>query len=165
MTRWAKAAALAVAILGFSTSSASAQSDDIAVTANVFQALTVTGTQDLGFGNVFPGVNKTIAPSAATSGRFAITGQASVNVDLTFTLPANLVNGANNLPIGSWAGLHNTSNSTGGATSFTPSGTATTVSLSGAGELFIFIGAQVSPASNQAAGNYTGTVTLTVAYN
>lgn len=166
MTRWAKAATAAVAILAVSASSASAQSDDILVTANVFQALTVSGTNNLAFGNVFPGVNKTVAPADAGSGRFSITGQASVPVDLTFTLPGSLSDGGGNtLPIANWDGLHNTANVTGGATGFTPSGTATTVNLSGAGQLFIFIGAQVQPAGNQAAGSYQGTVTLTVAYN
>jgi hypothetical protein len=141
-----------------------AQSASIQALANVFQPITITGARDLDFGNVFPGVNKTIAVADPTSGRFDLTGQASANVNLTFTLPANLTSGANNLPIGTWTGCHNATNSTAGCTSFTPSGAPTAASFSGAGALFVWVGATVSPAAAQAAGNYTGTVTLSVAY-
>ena len=49
------------------------------------------------------------------------------------------------------------------AASITPSagGTAT---LSGTGALFVWVGAQVNPATNQPAGVYTASVTLTVTY-
>src|SRR2546427_759388 len=51
----------------------------------------------------------------------------------------------------------------GTAASITPSagGTAT---LSGTGALFVWVGAQVNPATNQPAGVYTASVTLTVTY-
>ena len=143
---------------------AQAQSANINATATVFQAMTVTGARDLDFGSVFPGVNKTVGVAAATSGRFDLTGQASGNVNLTFTLPANLTSGANNLPIGTWTGCTNATNTTTGCTSFTPSGSASPSAFSGAGALFVWVGGTVSPAANQAAGSYTGTVTLTAAY-
>ena len=78
MNRWAKFSTALVAASVVAASSASAQSANINVTANVFQAITVTGFRALDFGNVFPGVNKTIANNAATSGRFDATGQAWV---------------------------------------------------------------------------------------
>ena len=143
---------------------AQAQSANINATANVYAAMTVTGARDLDFGNVFPGVNKTVGVAAATSGRFDLTGQASSNVNLTFTLPANLTSGANNLPIGTWTGCTNATNTTTGCTAFTPSGSASPSAFSGAGALFVWVGGTVSPAANQAAGSYTGTVTLTAAY-
>lgn len=143
---------------------AQAQSANINATATVFQAMTVTGARDLDFGNVFPGVAKAVGVAAATSGRFDLTGQASANVDLTFTLPTDLASGANLLPIGSWTGCTNGTNTTTGCASFTPSGTPTASSFSGAGALFVWVGGTVTPAANQPAGSYTGTVTMTAAY-
>ena len=70
----------------------------------------------------------------------------------------------NNLPIGTWTGYRNTTNSQTGGTAFTPSAAATAAAFSGTGGLFVFVGATVSPAAAQAAGSYTGTVTLTAAY-
>ncbi len=143
---------------------AQAQSANITATATVFQAMTVTGARTLDFGNVFPGVAKAIGVAAATSGRYDLTGQASANVNLTFTLPANLISGANNLPIGTWTGCTNATNTTTGCTSFTPSAAPSASAFSGAGALFVWVGATVTPAGNQAAGVYNGTVTLTAAY-
>jgi hypothetical protein len=155
---------MVAAVLSLTASVAQAQSANILATANVFQAMTVTGSRDLDFGDVFPGVNKAIGIAAPTSGQFTLAGQSSANVNLSFTLPANLVNGGNNLPIGTWTGCHNTSNATAGCTSFTPSAANTASQFSGTGGLWVWVGGTVSPAANQAAGTYTGTVTLTAAY-
>jgi spore coat protein U-like protein len=154
-----------VAALALTTSAAEAQSANIQALANVFAAISVSGARNLDFGNVFPGVNKIVAPDAGTSGRFDATGQASAGVNMTFTLPANLTSGGNNLPIASWTGCFDTDNDpTSGCTAFTPSAAASAASFSGGGNLFVFVGATVSPAANQAAGAYAGTVTITVAY-
>jgi Domain of unknown function (DUF4402) len=143
---------------------AQAQSANIQALATVYQPISVSGNRDLDFGTVFPGVAKSIGVAAATSGQFQLGGQASGNVDLTFTLPTNLVSGGNNLPIGTWTGCTSPTNTTTGCTTFTPSGTATGSAFSGAGALWVFVGATVTPAAAQAAGNYSGTVTLTAAY-
>jgi len=156
-------ATLAV-VLSLAASAARAQSANITATATVFQAMTVTGARTLDFGNVFPGVAKAIGVAAATSGRFDLTGQNSANVNVSFTLPANLVSGANNLPIGTWTGCTNTSNATAGCTAFTPSAANTATAFSATGALFVWVGATVTPAANQAAGTYNGTVTMTAAY-
>jgi len=158
-----RVSAVVAAFLSLATV-AQAQSANINATATVFQAMTVTGARDLDFGSVFPGVAKTIGVAAATSGRFDLTGQASGNVNLTFTLPANLTAGANNLPIGTWTGCTNATNTTTGCTSFTPSGSASPSAFSGAGALFVWVGGTVTPGGAQPAGTYTGTVTLTAAY-
>lgn len=145
---------------------ASAQSGNINATATVLQPLTVTGARDLAFGNVYPGVNKSIAVADATSGRFDLTGVASAQVQFSFTLPTNLTNGANTLPIGSWTGYYNTTNNaTVGGTAFTPSSSNTTTNLAAiTGQLFVFVGATVSPSGTQVQGAYTAQVTLTAAY-
>jgi hypothetical protein len=158
-------AALALVLVGTVTGQAQGVNGSITATATVQTPITVTGTQNLSFGNVFPGVAKAVAYSDATNaGKFSVAGQASTPVTYSFTLPANLTSGGNNLPIGSWLGYENQSNSTSGGTAITPSATPTTSTLSGSGALFFFLGATVTPPANQPAGNYSGTVTLTVSY-
>lgn len=137
--------------------------------ANVLQPLTVAAQNDLDFGNVFPGVNKTVAiTDAAVSGRWQMTGAGGAEVDLSFTLPANLSDGGgNNLPIVFAAGDagHNTANDPSTATTFDPGAGATANLTAGPpGQLWVWVGGTVQPAVNQPAGLYTGTVTLTVNY-
>ena len=158
-----RVSAMAVALLSLA-SAAQAQSANIQALATVYTPITVSGARNLDFGTVFPGVAKSIAVAGATSGRFDLTGQNSGNVNLTFTLPANLTSGGNNLPIGTWTGCHNGTNVTAGCSAFTPSASATAAALSAAGALFVWVGGTVTPGAAQAAGNYTGTVALTVSY-
>jgi len=157
-------AALALTVLGTAAAQAQVNNASITATATVQQPINVTGAQSLNFGNVFPGVVKTIAATDGTNaGRWDVAGQASTLVNLSFTLPANLQSGANLLPIANFTGGTNTVNNAATAASITPSagGTAT---LSGTGALFVWVGAQVNPATNQPAGVYTASVTLTVTY-
>lgn len=147
-----------------SASPLAAQSASVTATANVFRPITISGARNLDFANVFPGVNKSVAVSAATSGRFDIVAEASQAVTLTFALPTSLANGANTLAIGSWSGCWNGTNTTAGCTTFTPSASAANATVGGATNLYVFVGATVSPTAAQVAGAYTGTVALTVAY-
>lgn len=159
-------AALVLVAAGVVTAQAQTNNASINVTATVQQPINVTAANALSFGNVLPGVNSTVGVASASAGRFDVTGQASTPVTLSFVLPTNLSDGLGNLlPIGTWTGNHNTTNAPTG-TSFTPAnGPATFPStLSATGTLFVFVGATVSPAVNQAAGAYSGTVQLTVVY-
>lgn len=157
--------ALALALLVGGANVAQAQNSANAnVTAEVQQPLTVTNTANLVFGNVFPGLNKTVAVGDAGSARFTIAGQASANVNMTFTLPANIASSGNTMPIATWTGRHNTTNSAASGTDFTPSASATSASVPVGGTLYLFVGATAQPAASQAAGSYTGTMTLTVVY-
>ena len=139
-------------------------SANINATATVLAALTVAGANDLQFGNVTPGVNKTIAIADAGAGRFDVTKAANSGVALSFTLPTNLTSSGNNLPIGSWTGGWNTSATPAGATTFTPSATATNTTVTAGTTLSVYVGATVSPAAAQAAGSYTGVETLSAVY-
>jgi hypothetical protein len=140
------------------------QSATVSATATVVTPLVVTGGANLAFGNVFQGVNKTVPFSDAASGRFSITGFGTSQVAMTFTLPTNLVNGANTLPIDSWDIRSNTTNVTAGATALTvTSGVAVNGNLA-AGNLFLFVGGRVLPAVAQLAGSYTGSIVLAAAY-
>lgn len=156
-------AAAMLLTLGAFTVQAQTNSGSITATATVQTPINVSGAVNLDFGSVFPGLNKSVAVTDATAGRFDVTGQASAPVSMTFVLPANLVSGGNLLPIGTFTGNWNTTNAPTG-TGFTPSAAATAATLSGTGALFVFVGATVSPVVNQPAGVYNGTVQMTVVY-
>ena len=156
-------ASIAIAALVVAAAPASAQSNFVAATADVVTPLTVNSLSPLAFGNVYPGLAKTVAPTDAGAGKLSVAGFAGAEVAISFTLPLALTSGGNSLPVGSWTGTHNVSNSASG-TSFTPSATATNANLSGTGGLWVFLGAQVSPTATQLAGSYSGTVTMNVAY-
>ncbi|MGV3710670.1 MAG: DUF4402 domain-containing protein [Gemmatimonas sp.] len=140
------------------------QSANASVTADVQQPITVTKTHDLVFGTVFPGLNKVIAVTDAAAASFSIAGQASSNVNLTFTLPSTISSSGNTLPIANWTARSNSTASSASGTDFTPSASATSATLSGSGALHIFVGATAQPSASQVAGSYSGTLTLTVVY-
>jgi hypothetical protein len=144
-----------------------AQSASINVTATVQQPIAVSGAVAMAFGNVFPGISKTIAATGASAGRFDVTGQTSAPVNLTLGLPTSLAQGVNTLAIGSWTGYLSPTTSPAGGAAFSPvDGSVQSASLSSAalGALSVFLGATVSPAVNQSPGAYLGTVSLTVTY-
>jgi hypothetical protein len=157
-------AALVLVVAGAASAQAQGVNGSITATATVQSPITVAGSANLAFANVFPGISKTIAVTDPGAGLFTVGGQASTPVTYSFALPTNLVNGGNNLPINTWTGEHNTIASPTGGVSFTPSGIAAGATLSGAGALFFYVGATVVPPSNLPAGSYTNTVTLTVSY-
>ena len=134
------------------------------VTATVQQPIAVTKNNDLSFGNVFPGIDKSIAVTAGGAAKFTVAGQASTPVNLTFTIPATIASGGNNLTLANWTGHFATTDVTSGGTTFTPSASATSATLSGSGALYVYVGATAQPTSTQAAGNYSGSMTMTVVY-
>jgi hypothetical protein len=151
-------------VLTGSSLEAQTNNASITATASVQTPINVLGAQQLSFGNVFPGVNKTVAATDLTNGgRFDVTGQASTPVTLSFTLPATLSSGANTMPIVNYTGVHAETAAQAGGAAFTPSAGANPT-LSAVGQLFVWVGAQVQPATNQAAGVYTASVTMTVVY-
>ena len=156
--------AVAALVLTGTTLQAQTNNASITATASVQTPINVVGAQQLNFGNVFPGVNKTVAATDLTNGgRFDVSGQASTPVTLSFTLPASLSSGSNTMPIASYSAIHALLNTQVGGVAFSPAAGATTP-LSGTGALFVWVGAQVQPATNQAAGVYTGSITMTVVY-
>src|SRR5919198_2405061 len=149
---------LVVAALVLTSTALQAQTNNASVTATatVQTPINVVGAQQLSFGNVFPGINKTVAATDLTNaGRFDVTGQASTPVTVSFTLPATLSSAGNTMPIVSYTGVHAQNNAQTGGTAFAPASGATPT-LNGSGALWVWVGAQVQPATNQAAGVYTG---------
>src|SRR6266571_9521740 len=157
-------AVLALVVIGASAVQAQTNNASITATASVQTPINVVGAQQLNFGNVFPGVNKTIAATDLTNaGRFDVTGQASTPVTISFTLPATLGSAGNTMPIVSYTGVHAQNNAQTSGTAFSPVAGATPT-LNASGALWVWVGAQVQPATNQAAGVYTGSITMTVVY-
>jgi hypothetical protein len=139
-------------------------SASIQATATVLSALTVTAGNALQFGNVTPGVAKTVAITDAGAGTFTVAKATSSGVTLSFTLPTDLASGTDLLPIGSWTGGWNTTATAAGATTFTPSAAGTSTAATAGTALTVFVGATVSPAALQPAGSYTGNVTMSAVY-
>lgn len=158
-------ASIVLVLAAVAATQAQAQSASINATATVQGALTVSAAGDLAFGNVFPGATKLVAPSDATSGGFSLAGAANAEVTLTFTLPTDLTDGTNNLPItfGAASAGHNVANSRAGLTLINPSAVATTRLDGVTGNLYVFIGGSVSPVA-QPAGAYSASIQLAAAY-
>jgi hypothetical protein len=157
--------AVVAAGLSFGVATAEGQtSANIQATATVLSAVTVTGVNNLVFGNVTPGANKTVAIGDAGAGRFDVVKAGGQGVTLSFTLPTDLSDGTNNLPIGTWTGGWNTTATPAGATSFTPSAGGTNTAVTAGTAIHVFVGATVSPAAAQPAGAYSGTVTMSAVY-
>lgn len=162
-------ATLAAAALGWAPASLAqgSASGNITARASVLTPVTVTPQQDLDFGNVIPGADKTVAITTATAGRWLVQGTAGAEVSLAMTaLPTSLTSDANTLPIvyGATAAGHNATNDPGGAATFDPAVGATANIGSPVATLFVWIGGTVQPAAAQASGLYTGTITLQTTY-
>jgi spore coat protein U-like protein len=157
---------LATALLLAAAPCAGAQSASRAVTATVGTSLQVNGLANLAFGTVIPGLAKSIAFSAATSGRMRVSGDNGADVLFTFTLPTVLSNGGGaTMPIDSWdIRISRNSNVSLAVPFVVTSGVPTLWTLHASGNAWMFIGGRVLPAGTQAAGNYAGTILLGAAY-
>ncbi|MEO8031229.1 MAG: DUF4402 domain-containing protein [Gemmatimonadota bacterium] len=163
--RYLKPVSLAVAGLLMGGNLLNAQSANINATATVLSPITVTAGSALAFGNVTPGVAKTVAATSAAAGSFSLVGQANQGINVSFTLPATLTGPGTPMPMSAWTGLYNSANNQGAAAAFTPSASAQagTTAATG-GTFFVWVGATVTPAAIQTAGAYTGSVTMNVVY-
>lgn len=190
-----KVAAIAVFSLGFGVAAqAQDRSATLSANATVVDQLSVTQDQDLNFGIVMQGVKKMVSVSGGTSdldagednttgvtvGKFLVNAGAGSSVTLSFIVPSNLTNGANNLPILFNQGLDGQPAVTVayGATSGSVTGLSVTSDNSitfpsstiGSGDAakngtYVWVGGVVNPSGTQVNGAYTGTVTLTASYN
>jgi hypothetical protein len=144
----------------------SSVSESVSATATILAGLEIAADTDLAFGELLPGVPRTVANSDSDAAQFIITGAPSASVNLVFTsLPTALESEeGNSLPVsfsGSSAGFGPASRTV--AESFNPAASRTT-SLA-AGTLYVMLGGTASPAPAQPEGSYTGTITLEVSYS
>ncbi len=146
------------------------------VSARVFTPLAITSNEALRFGSLFsPFTAKTIAWSdnAASGGRarFTITGEGGAELALSITVPADISAGANSIPLSTVELRHGTTDAdAAGSVTTLNTGTANTfnVTMGGAAassqSYFLRIRATATPAANQAAGSYAGTISVAVNY-
>lgn len=149
---------VATALLG-TAGAASAQGP----AANTVEVVRV---RDLEFGVVVAGVAATVLPSDAGAAEFEISAPPASSLFLTFSLPIQLRSGADVLPVsfGSGSAEWSQRKSAAGRTSFDP-GTGTQVDLERGRNVYLWLGATISPPALQPAGAYTGVVTLTAVLN
>ncbi len=140
-------------------------------TISVFSgyAQNATVNNDLTFGDVFPGIPKTISKATpGSAAEFYISGTAGAEVTIDLTLPTYMSSGSWNMQI--------VFNETDCAmdSSASPDQTEpgydnidpwhTITYRLGSNGLTIWLGGLVIPRLNQLQGSYTGTIVLTVAY-
>ncbi len=162
----------AIIIAGFATSAMAQTNQDtetINANANVLVAMSVNGDRDLEFGDVSPGVNKTIDWNDETNGGiFSINAGAGASIEFSFTTPSELAHTdgtSSGLTISGWDGNWADANDTEEATNSVNFTGANNVTVPSTGDIFIFLGATVEPDNDQVAGSYTAEVTLTAEYN
>ncbi|MES3034989.1 MAG: DUF4402 domain-containing protein [Gemmatimonadota bacterium] len=152
----------ALSLIG--TTGLHAQSAPLAATAVVVTPIVVSGTQALDFGNVLQGVNKNVNFNNTNSGRFAVTGLGNAQVSFTLTLPTTLVSGASTMPITNYGVRVNDVSSSAGASQVAVTSGVPFMRNLVSGVLYFFIGGRVTPSATQAAGSYSGSITLAAAY-
>ncbi len=144
----------------------------IQATANVVTGLGLAGNNNLQFGDVTPGVDKTVdKTSLAFAGEFFITGDPLQSVTLTFDLPAALDHATvpATLPITFSNTDASYEDGTGGGQEF-PAGefnpaAPDPISIGADGTLSLWIGGTVMPNIAQTGGSYAADIMLTVALN
>ncbi len=156
---WAIFAGLvSLALLG--SNSEAQVSASMQATATVVASLTVTSSNDLEFGIVTPGVNKTIDhKTSGSAGCWNILASGTAEVQLSFTsLPGQLTTGAENLSVAYTASVGTIQ---GTSVDIPVLAAGATDNLVG-GSLDVWIGGIVFPGASQPGGDYTATLTLEV---
>lgn len=143
-------------------------------TATVIEPIAITKTADLVFGDFAPGAGGTVtvatdgtrtvsgailstAGATPTAAKFDVTGNADSTYSISLTPAAALTDSVSTetMALSVFSDL-----TAGGATS----GTVASGTLTG-GAQSIYLGGELTVGATQAAGTYTGDVTVTVEYN
>jgi hypothetical protein len=167
-----RAACLVVALLGAASlaaqSGAALTADAVVVTVG----MTVTVTNDLGFGSVPLGVATTVPITGAGAAAVTVTGSPNAFVSISFTLPAVLNNiqaaPGSTMPISfsaTSAGWNRANNNPASATLFDPAvGAVGRIGPPPNPTLYIWLGGTVTPALTAKPGIYTGNIIISLVY-
>ena len=171
-------AAVALATLLFS-SNLFAQSANAEVKISLKKALAISnpGASDVDFGEVLL-AGSVLTPSVdpENGANFVVTGHPNRDVAITFGTASitnnawnTLMGGGTNDAITFTPDVEETSNEpvygSGSPATVTSGDTETLANITGTGTLYLWIGGELAVADDQEHGDYTGTFTLTVAYN
>ena len=145
------------------------ESGTIQATATVLQALIVRGLNNLEFGIVTPGINKTVDKTdVGPAGEWDITGQPLAEILLDIELPDSLIHEDSiyGLPVSFTTTVASYDDGTGGGQKL-PAGVLNphaleVQNLGAAGVMNVWIGGTVMPRLTQTGGNYSADVVLTV---
>jgi hypothetical protein len=129
--------------------------------------LSATGRQDLTFDPLLPGVPTVVTRlDAIHTGQFEFRGERSLEVRVEVTLPAGLIGPMGQLltlQFGPADGGFGTRPALKSTTAFDPRVPLVTI-LGRSGRLYLFLGGAALPTPTQRPGNYSATITATVAY-
>ena len=159
-------AAAAQPLLGQGAATVSA--DAVVVTVG----MTIATLSQLNFGSVPKGVATTVAPNQAAAGEWQVTGNGNAFVNISFTLPTQLINiqaqPGSTMPIAfnaTSALWRRATNNPAGATTFNPNvGTVGRIGPPANPTMYIWIGGTVTPAAAAKPGIYQGTVIVSLSY-
>lgn len=137
------------------------------INENVFsQNLFINTLNNLNFGDVYIGYSQTVLHTDAGAAKFSLYQDISkdANLQITFTLPGSLINGAYSVPItfSSATTAYSLIDLPTGRTTFNPSTPLTYNKLKRNTNLYIWLGGAVNLPTNIIPGIYTATITLTV---
>jgi hypothetical protein len=145
----------------------SSASGSLGITATVVIPLELAVSRPLDFGRMLTATTKTIAPTAATSGRFMLAGQNGSAVTVTLSMPSQLnPSVGTSMPITGWTYVVSSSSSLGGTPVAFNSGTSDPINVvfDAANRLYFGIGATVTAAASQSTVAYNGSGQITAAY-
>ena len=147
-------------------------SADIKATATVDASINVNQVQNLTFGSLAAGDTRDVQAGDADAGQFTVDGNSG-NVTLEFSFANNgelqeTSGSGASMPIafdGSDAAWG--PDATTQSESWDPTTAKSNVNVAGAtnGEIYVFIGGSITAASDQLAGTYEETITLTATHN
>ncbi len=143
------------------------QARPAAAQAHGGRPIRVLGVRGLTFGILIAGApTSVLRTDPARSGQFDLTAQNGDVVLVSFSLPSAMTGpGGASLPLafsGTDAGFSQ-EQTVGDQVAFDPR-TTYTAAMSRRGRASIFLGGTAMPAFNQSPGDYSGTITLTIAY-
>ncbi|MEZ5358596.1 MAG: hypothetical protein R3F48_07155 [Candidatus Zixiibacteriota bacterium] len=147
------------------------ESAAIQAIATVVSGLQVIGLNNLNFGTVVPGIDKTVDKTdVGFAGEWQINGSANAEITLDFTIPTYLLtadSSAQMLILFSGTDASFDDETGGGQT--IPAGVLNphgqgVENIGVGGRMYVWIGGTVQPTISQTGGDYAADVTLTVAY-
>jgi len=151
---------VAVLLLIISSLSFGQTTGNATVTATVQATLSIIKTNDLALGNVQRGGTATVLSTDPGAAAFTISGTASSQVTTTLSALADLTSNGHNMPFTLQTPIYNTSNTQTGASAF---GAAPYIASTNVdGNLWVWFGGSVTASAGQAAGTYSGTITVSV---
>lgn len=162
-------APVAICLLILTAGQAHAQNSiTVQATASVAPFFTTATGTNLTFGTVTAdGTAQAVAPTDAGAAQFDIAGTPGSEITVTFTLPTQLTNGTDNIPIAfgaTDAGYATDAANQATATAHDPGTVLTTDLDATTGELYVWLGGTVTPAIGISGGSYSADITIDLAY-